>query len=91
MTGGRRPFDPETDRAFQPLLGRFGLPEDRAVKTALMSGLESERLEWPGTRRGRTCARILLRRLAAAGDERVIRWRALHDRAPIEIEEGENA
>lgn len=91
MLGERHPFEPETDRAFRPLLDRFGLAEDRAVEALIAAGLDAGELEWPDSRRGRTRARIILRRLAAAGDERVKPWRALHDRAPIEIEEGEEA
>lgn len=97
--GERHDFKADVDRAFTPMLERFGLAVDHAVETALRTaiaaGIEPEAAEWPETRRGRTKARIVLRRLAAVGDERVQPWRALHDRAapenPDEIEEGELA
>lgn len=95
MLGERHPFDPAIDAAFAPILQRYGLAEDASVAGALLRAIENgaapEFAEWPDTRRGRTKARILLRRLAAAGDSRVKPWRALHDRTPIEIEEGEEA
>lgn len=93
MLGERHPFDPATDRAFQPMLDRFALPDDSFVETAwraaIDAGVAPTEVDWPQTRRGRTKARIVLRRLAAAGDERVKIWRALHDRTAIE--EGEEA
>ena len=93
MLGERHPFEPETDAAFRPLLDRFASAEDRAVEAALLASLDAapEFAEWPVSRRGRHKARIVLRRLHAAGDARVKPWRALHDRAPLELEEGEEA
>jgi len=98
MLGERHPFRPEIDSGFAPYLSRFGLADDAAVeawlRTALDIGAPPEFSDWPATRRGRTKARIVLRRLAAAGDPRVKTWRAIHDRAPQdsdEIEEGEAA
>jgi hypothetical protein len=89
--GERHPFDPATDAAFRPLLDRFALDEDREVERDLIAALDGDVFVWPETRRARHKARIILRRLHAAGDDRVGPWRALHDRAPIEIEEGEEA
>ncbi|WEJ99692.1 MAG: hypothetical protein P0Y59_22755 [Candidatus Sphingomonas phytovorans] len=92
MMGERHPFDPAVDRAFAPLLDRFALAEDVLVATELTVAIDRglpEAAAWPDSRRGRTKARIVLRRLAAAGDARVKPWRAMHDRAPVEIEEGE--
>ncbi|MCG2841625.1 hypothetical protein L6Q21_11600 [Sandaracinobacter sp. RS1-74] len=91
MLGERHPFEPETDAAFAPLLDRFGLADDKDVERRLRAALDADALPWPDSRRGRHKARILLRRLHAAGDPRAAQWRALHDRAPIEIEEGEEA
>ncbi len=91
MLGEKHPFDPATDAAFAPLLARYGLDEDREVERDLLAGLDGDVFPWPATRRGRNKARIVLRRLAAAGDTRVIPLRAIHDRAPVEIEEGEEA
>ncbi|WP_197277268.1 DUF6925 family protein [Sphingomonas profundi] len=93
--GEKQPYDPATDRAFAPMLARYGLADDAAVDAGLLDALRRraapELAGWPATRRGRTRARILLRRLAAAGDGRVKPWRILHDRAPVESEEGEEA
>lgn len=93
--GERHAFRAEIDEAFAPLLSRFGLVEDTELdaqlRAAIDGGATPEFAEWPDTRRGRTKARIVLRRLAAAGDTRVKSWRALHDRAPVEIEEGDDA
>ncbi|MET0371746.1 MAG: hypothetical protein ABW039_10260 [Sphingobium sp.] len=95
MLGERHDFIPAYDDAFAPWLERFGLPEDGAIERRLRELIESgaapEFADWPDTRRGRTKARIVLRRMAAAGDNRVASWRALHDRTPVEIEEGEEA
>jgi hypothetical protein len=91
MLGERHPFEPETNAAFRPLLERFGLEEDREVERDLLAGLDGDVFRWPESRRGRHKARIVLRRLHAAGDTRVKPWRAIHDRAPLELEEGEEA
>lgn len=95
MLGERHEFRPDIDAAFAPLLEKYGLPEDRAVERALRAAVAEdcppERAVWPETRRGCTKARIVLRRMAAEGDSRAAAWRALHDRLPIEIEEGEDA
>lgn len=97
ISGERHNFMPAHDAAFAPYLTRFGLAEDRETERALHALLDGGALpgadSWPQTRRGRAKARILLRRMAAAGDRRVAPWRAMFDRAPIEsdIEEGEEA
>lgn len=92
MLGEKHPFDPATDAAFAPLLARFGLDDDTRVEAALRRDLDAgTEPAWPDTRRGRQKARIVLRRLAAAGDERVKPWRVLHDHTPLELEEGEEA
>ncbi|HEX7853527.1 MAG TPA: hypothetical protein VF503_07505 [Sphingobium sp.] len=93
MLGERHDFKPHIDEAFAPLLDRFGLSEDQAVdhvlRKAIEDGATPEFADWPDTRRGRTKARIVLRRMAAAGERRVAAWRAVHDRQPVEEEEGE--
>ncbi|MGE4321641.1 MAG: hypothetical protein AB7E60_01270 [Sphingobium sp.] len=95
MRGEKHPFDAAVDADFAPLLARYGLAEDMAVEADIMDaldhGIAPDHFAWPETRRGRTRARIVLRRRAAAGDERVKAWRVLYDRAPVEIEEGEEA
>ena len=96
MLGVRHPFEPDTDAAFARLLDRFGLESDRQVERALLAALDrgdgdDDTTPWPAGGRDRHKARIVLRRRHAAGDPRVARWRAAHDRAPIEIEEGEEA
>jgi hypothetical protein len=84
----RVPYNETADAAFQPLLERFGLPEDKevreSVKQAVKSGKDAAAFEWPATRRGRTTARITLRRLSAARMPSVAGWRALRDNAPID-------
>jgi len=79
-------FDPANDHWFASLLHRHGLPSDMEVRegiyAAVARGLDPQQALWPETRRGRTVARIALRRLAAAGDERVAPWRARYDSAP---------
>jgi hypothetical protein len=86
MLGERHGFRPELDAAFADMLDRFGLPEDkaveRAVRHAVRDGVAPERVEWPQSRRGRAKARIVLRRMAAAGDRQAAAWRAFHDPAP---------
>jgi len=90
MLGERHPFEADTDAAFAPLLARYELEEDADVASSLRGDLDAGvALRWPDSRRGRNKARIVLRRLAAAGDHRVKQWRVQYDRAPIELEEGE--
>lgn len=93
--GQHHPFDPDADAQFLQLADRFGLAEDAVVRETLLaeieSGLAPEAAAWPDTRRGRTAARIALRRLSAAGDERVTPWRVLWDRLPVETDEDEEA
>lgn len=95
MLGERHDFVPATDAAFAPYLERFGLADDRAVDTLIRTlvgqGAVPEFADWPESRRGRTKARIVLRRLAAAGNADVCPWRAIFDRTPIEVGEGEEA
>ncbi|BAV64424.1 hypothetical protein SCLO_1013840 [Sphingobium cloacae] len=93
--GERMPFDPVIDSAFAPLLECYGLPEDAEIERMLLSALSSgntpEFADWPETRRGRAKARIVLRRLAAAGDRRVRPWRFLHDHAAVDTEPEDEA
>lgn len=101
LLGERHDYRPDIDAAFAPLLERYGIADDLAIeqhlRAAIERGANPEFAEWPGTRRGRTRARIVLRRMAAAGDERVAPWRALFDRAQpdetneTETEQGEAA
>lgn len=78
---GERPaFRPDIDAAFSPLLDRYGLDEDKVVAKRIAASLDAEALSWPTGRRERHKARIVLRRLHAAGEARVNRWRAIYDR-----------
>jgi len=61
------------------------------LRDAIETDATPEHAEWPDTRRGRARARIVRRRRAVAGDGGVKPWRATFDRAPVEIEEGEEA
>lgn len=85
IRGERRPFDPTVNQVFLPLLRRYSLEEDAVtaleLHRAIDAGESPEFAAWPDSRRGRTKARIELRRRAAAGDPRVAPWRALYDRA----------
>lgn len=88
--GRRVPFDAELDALFEGVLARFALPEDREVRReveqAVAAGTEPSAFAWPNTRRGRTEARITLRRLAVndMGSDagHVAGWRQLYDRVP---------
>ena len=79
----RHTYNPADDAAFAPLLAQFGLPSDTEIQTAIETSVTSDvapsTFAWPDERRGRTKARITLRRLAARGDTRVAPWKALHD------------
>ncbi len=90
--GERHDYRADIDAAFTPLLARYGLAGDHAVeqhlRIAIERGANPEFADWPDTRRGRTKARIVLRRMATEGDRRVIPWRAIFDRAPLESETG---
>lgn len=77
--GERRPFCPRTDAMFRPLLQRFQSAADEAVRAAIVTTLDEVELPWPHSRRGRHKARIVLRRLHAAGDTRATAWRDIHD------------
>ncbi len=82
-------FDRGLDRDFERLLASFGLPEDRQVRAAteaaVLAGTDPATHSWPRTRRGRTQARITLRRLAQRlGASAVADWRRLYDRAHAE-------
>jgi hypothetical protein len=83
--GEQRRFDAEIDAAFLPLLHRFGSDQDadirQAITEAVQRNAEPDPSAWPETRRGRVVARIVLRRLAAAGEHRAEPWRRLYDHA----------
>jgi hypothetical protein len=90
--GRRVEFDPGLDALFGELLDSFGLPDDRAVgdtlASAIRAGAEPSAFAWPDSRRGRTKARITLRRLAHDGLGReVADWRSLYDRTPADAED----
>lgn len=81
--GVRHAYNPAADATFAPLLAEFGLPSDTEIQTAIEAAIASDvapsAFTWPDSRRGRTKARITLRRIAARGDVRVAPWKALHD------------
>jgi hypothetical protein len=87
---GRVPYNATADASFAPLLERFGLPEDKEIRDsvtrAVKSGADAATFAWPSTRRGRTAARITLRRLAAARMPAVTSWRAIRDNAPVDTD-----
>lgn len=81
--GVRHAYDAKLDAAFAPLLTRFGLESDneiqQSIEFALTTAVSPSAFDWPDSRRGRTKARITLRRMAARGDARVAPWKAMHD------------
>ena len=86
----RVPYDESVDAAFAPLLDRYGLAEDKKIRDsitrAVNSGEDASAYAWPSTRRGRTAARITLRRLAAARTSAVASWRAIRDNAHFDTD-----
>ena len=78
--GERHAFRPDINAAFAPLLDRFGLDQDEVVARRIDASLDDDALAWPAGRRERHKARIVLRRLHAAGDARASRWRAAYVR-----------
>lgn len=84
--GKRVAFDAELDALFEGILAEFGLPQDRlvrrSVEEAVDTGVAPEEFGWPETRRGRTEARIALRRLARTRGDRAAPWRQQYDRLP---------
>lgn len=93
--GRRTPFNTELDETFTQLLARYGLPEDLAIRAdvekAVKTGLDPASYAWPETRRGRTAARITLRRLAQKNSAPVDRWRALYDAVAMDEAEDDAA
>jgi hypothetical protein len=90
--GERHPYNPIADASFTPLLDQFGLDDDKTVAANIIEAFDSapEFCDWPEGRRSRHKARVTLRRFAAAGDPRVKPWRAIYDRAPVEIDADED-
>lgn len=85
-------FDARLDEDFERLLASYGLPEDQRVRAAteaaVTAGADPVTHPWPGTRRGRAQARIVLRRLARRlGSNAVADWRRLYDRTRTEDDE----
>lgn len=82
--GQKHEFHAAQDAGFQPILQRFGLPAEqrieRELRALVLAGATPHARHWPDTRRGRTKARITLRRLAAEGVAQVQPWRAMFDR-----------
>lgn len=91
--GEKHDFRADIDAEFAPWLARFGLGEDQAtdanIRAIIAADAAPDPALWPKTRRARTKARIVLRRLAAAGDGRAAPWRVQFDRAEDPIDEGE--
>ncbi len=92
--GKRIPFNTEANAAFEALLKNHALADDakvrRSVEDAVAKGVSPKDFTWPETRRGRTAARIALRRmLAAKNDPKLAAWKAEYDRAPAEDQDEE--
>ena len=87
--GRRTPYLHAADQAFARLFERFGLAEERAlrsrVEAAVAAGLQPGAFARPSHRRARAQLRVVLRRLAAAGSRGpVAAWRAMHDRPAVD-------
>lgn len=90
--GKRTKFNVQADDAFEAILVRYALPDDRDVRLrverAIALGLAPTEFDWPQTRRARTEARVTLRRMAARRPELdITAWRSEYDRAPVETDE----
>lgn len=90
--GKRTPYNRAADDAFEALLAGHALPEDReirkAIEEAVTQGVSPKSYAWPDTRRGRTQARITLRRLSVSrNDTSVGAWRNQYDHVPAEVED----
>lgn len=84
--GRRVPFDSGLDALFDGVLARFGREEDRAVREAVEAAVAADvapdDFDWPQSRRGRSEARIALRRIARTRGASVAAWRQKYDRLP---------
>lgn len=84
LLGERHDYRPAAAEFFQPYLDLFGLESDQeianAVTKAVIKGVSPQSFIWPDTRRGRTKARITLRRLATQNLKDIDAWRSLYDR-----------
>lgn len=92
--GKRLPYDREADDVFEEILAKYALPDDRAVRLrveqAIRDGVMPKEFSWPETRRGRTEARVTLRRLAARTTTPALAaWRAEFDRVAEADEDAE--
>ncbi len=79
--GAPTAYNAAADHQFIPLLDRFGSKADKAIEAAIHDLVRTERssMAWPDSRRERLKARIVLRRLAAVGDQRSAPWRLRYD------------
>ncbi len=94
--GRPTPFDSGLDQEFEGFLASYGLPDDKRVRAAteaaVLRGADPATHPWPSTRRGRTQARITLRRLAQRlGSKAVAEWRARYDRSREDDEPADHA
>lgn len=92
IRGTRTLYDAALAENFDRLLDAYGLPEDKRIRAdveaAVRSGAAPEDYAWPGSRRGRIQARIMLRRLAQGADSETLRrWKAFYDRGAHDEED----
>lgn len=87
--GVRHAYNAAIDTAFAPLLNKFGLPSDTQIQASIAAAIASNvapsAFTWPDSRRGRTKARITLRRMVAQGEMRVAPWKAMHDTIAADV------
>lgn len=88
VLGHDQPFSDEKDAAFLALWGAHAHAEEQAiaksVRDAVLSGVAPDDFTWPTTRRGRTTARIALRRLAQKSEARPSAWVTQFDNIPAD-------
>lgn len=81
----QRVLDGACDRSFSALLARYGEQREamleRHLRAQVMTGSDPTSFSWPRDRRDRIKARLVLRRMSAAGEPRAQAWRMVYDRA----------
>ncbi|MBJ7579325.1 hypothetical protein JHC09_15725 [Devosia sp. MC532] len=88
VLGHEQPFSDEKDAAFLALWNQYALPDEHAiaktVRETVTAGTAPRPDVWPDTRRGRTTARVALRRLTQKRDANVAAWASQFDNIPAD-------
>lgn len=84
LMGQRHLYRLDKDQIFAPYLRDYELSSDKEIaatlRQAIHKGVQPSEFSWPSTRRGRTKARITLRRMAVEGVVDIEAWRRTFDR-----------